>query len=70
MDDKIQVLERKVYTIIDALVNTGGMIGIVYAFFAFLIGSIQDQLFLSQLFAHTFFSSQSNSNSQTKIAKP
>ena len=40
MDDKISIIERKVYTILDAVANTGGMIGAIYTLFGFFVSLI------------------------------
>lgn len=39
-DENIQTIERKVYTVADALTNTGGMMGTVFGILGILVGAI------------------------------
>eukprot|EP00347_Sterkiella_histriomuscorum_P010995 403374147 len=54
LDDQIKVINRSVYTIADALSQTGGIIGIILPIFSFFIRNIQSSLFYLQIIKDNF----------------
>lgn len=40
LDEKVFTVNRRVKTIIDALAETGGMMGIIYSIAAFMLGTL------------------------------
>ena len=54
MDDEVQNNQRSVYTLIDALSNTGGFISIFYSGVGFLISHIQANIFFLSILSKLF----------------
>ncbi|CDW73546.1 UNKNOWN [Stylonychia lemnae] len=49
-----KIIDRQVFTIVQALANTGGIIGIVFGLFSILIGPIQEFFFFQSFIADMF----------------
>ena len=54
MDDEVTNNQRSVYTLIDALSNTGGFISIFYSAVGFLISQIQASIFFLSIISKLF----------------
>lgn len=45
LSNESKIIDRSVFTIVQALANTGGIIGIVFGFFSIIIGPLQEFFF-------------------------
>ena len=54
-DPRVQITERKLYTIFDALSQTGGLMGLLFAVIKFLLADIQKFFFYSSLGKQMFY---------------
>lgn len=54
LDPLVTTTNREVYTIFDAISQTGGMMGVIFALVSFLVGDIQKFLFY-KAWAHETF---------------
>ena len=54
LDPLVQTTQREVYTVFDAISQTGGMMGVIFAIVSFLVGDIQKFLFF-KAWAHETF---------------
>ena len=56
----VQVIERDVYTILDALTQTGGIISILFTFVQYIMNTVESFLYLSSIISKVFWITKIN----------
>ena len=67
-DEEINI-ERETFTLLDALSNTGGIMGILMGLLKIIMGSIQQLFFSASVAKKLLFTTQDKSQMQPKKAK-